>query len=385
MDWPVFARTGGDDSRHRPQGGRSTRRRLCDPNVQVTMKSCELVGRGRIGPPVVALPASFIEQESFDRSPRRNRRSPRGKMPGSWRRPASADRPSPSRPGRDDGCLWFAKRTTVDIGRSPRRRGRLRRPQPPRTVSRRPIRRPIAALLMVHASAPPSFVAARRAAGHGAFESPACTNSSKQTSELTGLPGRPNTSVVRPSPRVVQPNHSGLPGFRFTLWKTCSTPELRESWGHEVQHAGRDAAPRSPARRAFRPASTCLAPDRPDRRGRMPSSARRAARLASRASQQSVPLLLRIWPGPGIASQARPAHCRWRGRRRLAARRSRRPRPARLRPRGRFRIGRSSFPGCSTAWPRGTIAAARRMMFGRGFTPVARFARVSPAIRSARP
>ena len=40
--------------------------------------------------------------------------------------------------------------------------------------------------------------------------------SSKQTSELTGLPGKPNTSVCR-APRRSTPNHNGLPGLSCTL------------------------------------------------------------------------------------------------------------------------------------------------------------------------
>ena len=55
------------------------------------------------------------------------------------------------------------------------------------------------------------------------------TNSSKETIELTGLPGRPTCGTQR-SPAWKQPKASGLPGFMATVQKAISPSRASTSF-----------------------------------------------------------------------------------------------------------------------------------------------------------
>jgi hypothetical protein len=57
--------------------------------------------------------------------------------------------------------------------------------------------------------------------------SPGRANSSKLTSELTGLPGRPNTGTLRPVPSSSRPKANGLAGLMATCIQRMSA--MRDS------------------------------------------------------------------------------------------------------------------------------------------------------------
>ena len=161
--------------------------------------------------------------------------------------------PTPSLSGSGRGPLGrrrLTRRPTTSEarGNGPRRlhralrlravRGRARPPQrfarscatPARPAARGPRARRRAVTARARARRAPDFAGprspARPARTRGPGSRAPCsastagrTNSSKHTSDDTGLPGRPNTSV---SPRT--PNEIGFPGFTATRQKISSTP-----------------------------------------------------------------------------------------------------------------------------------------------------------------